>query len=166
MEKQNDIFDHLKPREIFTPDQAYFDQLATNVISTAKSKVIPLYKKPVFWMTAAAACITVVLLLNIGTTSKTSENVLLAMNEIPQHEVLEYVKQNIKEFDTEMLSEIIPENNIEEIKFSTQIEEKKSEPLSEPQINFDNIDQEDILNYLYEEDIDINDLEDLNEFIN
>ena len=169
MEKQNDIFDHLKSREIFTPDQTYFDQLANNVIAASKSKVIPLYKKPLFWMTAAAACVAVIFLLNIDSSSNNSDNVLFAMNEIPQNEVREYVKANIKEFDTEMLCEIIPSKNIEEVKFPVEIIkiiEKKKEVLSEPEINFDNIDREDILNYFQEENIDINELEELNEFIN
>jgi hypothetical protein len=160
MEEQKDLFDHLKLGKIDTPDATYFDQLAKNVIASQEVKVIPLYKKPIVWLSSAAAAIVILVVVNYSAPEE-STDALLALNDIPTEDVLAYVDKHIEDFDVEMLSEMVPSENIEAIQLSEPIE---NNPITTPKteetkINFDNIDTEDILDYINSEEIDIYDLD-------
>jgi hypothetical protein len=163
METKKDIFDYLKPRKKIVPDQSYFNQLVANVLETEKVKVVPLYRKPIFWLSSAAATIAIILLVNIETEIPNSVNPMIALNEISSEELFTYVNDNIEDFDTEMLTDIIPSDNIEEIDLVATDKIVVDEVSSETELNFDNIQEEDILEYILNEEIDIYDIEELEE---
>ena len=48
-------------RKVDMPVKAYFDNLAQSVIDSQKTKIIPLYKRPITWISAAAAVVLVLL---------------------------------------------------------------------------------------------------------
>jgi hypothetical protein len=159
MEEQKDIFDYLKPQKIETPEQGYFDQLAKNVIDSQMPKIVPLYKKPIFWLSSAAAVIAIVVVFNFDNSPEESNNVLLALNDIPQQDVYAYIDENIDDFDEELLAEFIEVNTIEAVDFTPEVKSNPVETVSDPALNFDDIDTEDILEYLRNEEIDIYDLD-------
>ena len=161
METKKDIFDYLKPRKKIVPDQSYFDQLSANVLAHEKVKVVPLYRKPIFWLSSAAAAITIIMLVNIKTEIPNSVNPMIALNEISSEELFAYVNDNIEDFDTEMLTEIIPSDNIEEIDLVATDKIVVDEVSSETELNFDSIQQEEILEYILNEEIDIYDIEEI-----
>tara|TARA_B110000503_G_scaffold70903_1_gene110177 strand:- start:1707 stop:2222 length:516 start_codon:yes stop_codon:yes gene_type:complete len=162
MDQEKNIFDHLKAKDTFTPDASYFEQLADKVIEQKSSvtKIVPLYKKPMVWLVATAASIAFILMLNIP--SSESSNVLLAFNEISTEEIQVYIEQNIDEFDTSLLTEyILPETlkQKKEINITPEIEYAIT-PNKTTDIDFETIEQDDILKYFEDEEIDIYDLDD------
>jgi hypothetical protein len=85
MEEKRDIFEYLKPVKSSVPDDSYFENLSKSVIaSQTKIKVIPLYKRPVAWISAIAAILLVSLLVvNFsGTNVDENQDPLLALNAI------------------------------------------------------------------------------------
>ena len=57
MKEQKDIFNYFNKKDSDNPDASYFEHMANNIIEkeTKKKTVTPLYKKPSFWIIAAAA---------------------------------------------------------------------------------------------------------------
>ena len=158
MKTKEDIFDHLNRKEIPTPDTNYFDQLAKDVVSTQKPKIIPLYRKPIAWIGTAAAVIALVFLLN--PRANTELDVLLALNDIPTEDVFSYIDENIDEFDTDLISEILEEENIGPIEFMGEEITPAFNGESE-NLNLEDIDTEEILEYLENEAIDFDEDDEL-----
>ena len=163
METKKDIFDHLRPRKKIVPDQSYFEQLAENVLVPEKVKIVPLYRKPIFWMSSAAAAIAIIMLVNIKTEIPNSRNPMIAWNEVSSQELLTYINDNIEDFDTDMLSEIVPSDNIEQIDLVAEDKIVVDEVSTETELNFDSIEEEEILEYILNEEIDIYDIEEIEE---
>lgn len=147
------------------PDAGYFEQLANNVIDQReKGKIIPLYKRPSVWLTSAAAIfLATLMVVNIG-EQPNEQDVLFSMNDLQQDEILSYVDENIDEFDTEMICEVIHEDSLE---VTNMIEEDITEQTANDNtvdvsadLNFDDIDMNDILDYLDNEGIDPDELND------
>lgn len=162
MDQEKNIFDHLKAKDNFTPDASYFEQLADKVIEQKHSekKIVPLYKKPMVWLMATAASIAFIIMLNIPSTE--SNSVLLAFNEISTEEIQVYIEQNIDEFDTSLLTEYISPETLKEkkeINITTELEYAITQNETTP-IDFETIEQDDILKYFEEEEIDIYNLDD------
>jgi len=166
MEEQKDIFDHLKRKEGFTPDKAYFERLAENVMASQSVKIVPLYKKPVLWMSAAAAIIAAVFIINFDSNTSAPDNVLLALNDISKEEIRTYIEENIEDFDTDLIVEFVTLETIEHHTF-IQPEEVESEDqdLVLETISLGDIEREDILDYFEREEIDLLELEDDESFI-
>lgn len=159
MESKNDIFEHLKTRNIPTPDQSYFEELARNVLASHQTKVIPLYRRPVLWIGSVAATLLVFILVNLN-TPETETNVLLALEKMSTEDVYTYIEAHLDDFETEMLCEIIPASHIEQVQLTPTPKEVSTEaPVKETTLDFDEIDQQDILDYLNSEEIDIQDLQ-------
>ncbi len=170
MEEKRDIYDHLKVVKTSVPDDSYFENLAKSVItSQTKSKVIPLYKRPVVWISAVAAILLVSLLVVNFTSTAVTENQdpLLALNAISSDELYTYINENIDDFDTEMILEAMDDQAIDELttktsqalqsaagNSNTPVTAEKPLPVS-----FDDIDVEDILEYFDKEGIDPEDIE-------
>ncbi|MBL1280150.1 MAG: hypothetical protein COA33_007755 [Fluviicola sp.] len=159
MKEDKNIVDFLNPQKGNSPDASYFEQLAKNVIlqeSMAKKRITPFYKKPVVWLVATAASIVFILLLNVKSTE--GPVTLLAMNDISTEEIRTYIDANIDEFDTYLLSEFVSEESVEESKTDIIVESPSSD--TDPIKELEEVDLDDILDYLELEEIDIEDLED------
>ena len=170
MEEKRDIFDHLKVVKPSVPDDSYFESLAQTVIaSQAKTKVIPLYKRPIVRISAVAAILLISLqVVNLNAT-KVDENQdpLLALNAISSDELYEYINENIDDFDTEMIVDALDDQAIDELTSKTSqalqtaagtsdAPSKAEKPLP---VSFDDIDVDDILEYFEKEGIDPEELE-------
>ena len=159
MEQENNIFNHIKPKKVSVPDASYFENMANSILEQEKKKIkiVPLYKKPVFWLVASAASIALLLLVNPFSVDEDATN-LLAMNDVSNEEVIDYVNENIDEFDTYLFSEYLTDETIEESKTTVYIEPEVIE--SETIEELEEVELEDILEYFEFEEIDIDELED------
>lgn len=164
MNNEKDIFDYIKAKKVDVPDVSYFDSLADSIISKGQVKVIPLYKKPLFWMSSAAAAVILLFVaFNFSDDSSIQDKPLLALNDMDNDLVYSYVHENINDFDTELLTEFISESAIEAdntTEIEPIIEIQESTTIESNSITLENISSEDILNYFESEAIDISDLED------
>ena len=161
MDQEKNIFDHIKAKDSFTPDASYFEQLADKVIEQKRpeTKIIPLYKKPLIWIVATAASLAFILMMN--TTSTSNDSVLLAFNEISTDEIQVYIEQNIDEFETSLLTEYISTEELHQNdpNFTEEVKVTINQNEITP-IDFETIEQDDILKYFEDEEIDIHDLDD------
>ena len=155
MENPNNIFDQIQKRKITVPENAYFDAMADSIISHQAPKIIPLYKKPLVWISSAAAVALIAITIQFSTSTEESMNLQTALNDIPRETILEYVTENIDDYEIDEITEVIPNQTIQDIEVFQPINIK-----SESNLSFDNISNEEIIEYLLEEGMD---LEDMNE---
>ncbi len=165
MEKEKNIVDFLKPRERESLDNAYFENLAASIVSAhpkvETKKIIPLYKKTTFWISSIAAVFIGLIALNTFTSSPEKT---YNFNSVSHSELMAYVEDNIDEFDQDLLVKYIPVESPTKIKAKELIEQKTA--TEKVQVNsksktvlFDDLQKEDILNYLDAEELSIDDLE-------
>ncbi len=165
MKKNEDIFEHLKKRKIETPSKDYFEALAESVIKqeSRAPKVIPIGRKVLYWSTAAAAILVIGFFL-FNLPQQPATNILAQLEDVSTEELIAYVDENIEDFDTDQLGETLSDEEIDKLNEEINIEMsdisfvESSEPIS-----FEDIDEQDILDYLELEDIDLDELE--NDFI-
>ncbi|XOV67059.1 MAG: hypothetical protein ACFHU9_15645 [Fluviicola sp.] len=179
MKEEKDIFDFIEKRRIETPDSSYFKDLADKVIADTsasrlrsmpsesdqissaanqqKAKIIPLYRRPVAWVSGVAAAILVAFLLLPGSPEPSSKTDQLAnATEPSREEVLAYVNDNIDDFDEELLIEFIAMKNLKSDPVTTEDMEPENEPLETIietetkglQQSLEQISEEEILEYL------------------
>ncbi|MCR9171657.1 MAG: hypothetical protein NXI10_04145 [bacterium] len=181
MEEKKDIFDFIEKRPIETPDSSYFKDLADKVITDAsasrlrsmpsesdqinsatnhqKSKIVPLYRKPIVWISGVAAAVLVAVLLIPDSSNPRTEVIPTSSLEPSKAEVLAYVNDNIDDFDEELLVEYIAMKNLDAATSTSQEVEEDAEPLEtmiktetkELQESLQNISDEEILEYLESE---------------
>jgi len=143
MEEEKDIFNYLNKKENSVPDASYFQNMADSIIAKeTQTKVIPLFKKPSFWMVAAAASLAFFAILNIQPLD--NNNVLLSFNEISTTEAEAYISQNMTDFDTDLISEFVSEENIDDVHTESFNEKKNIEPTTSS-LELDNIGSDEIL---------------------
>ena len=168
MKEEKDIFDFLEKRPIQTPEKEYFAALAQKAMDRANQeppvvKIIPLYRRPLLWVASSAAAVLLLFLWN-SKTDIPKDAPSLALKDLSQKEILAYVDANIEDFDEELLIEFIPQNRIN-IATSTALQiEPQSLPKTGENANLtrslESISDEEILEYLQDESIDLDDLED------
>jgi len=168
MNEEKDIFDFIEKRKVNTPDKAYFDNLTQSVLDSQRTKVIPLYKRPISWLSVAAAAVLVLFVVNFNAPDEITESTdwETAMNDISREELLAYVEENIDEFDIELIAEFVPadELNTKYVELENQMStEEEVDPIES--ITFESVTKEEILEYLEDEDLDFSDLEDEDSFI-
>ena len=165
MKENEDIFDHLKKRKIETPSKDYFDALAASVIKQElkETKVIPIGQKILYRSTAAAAILLIGLFL-FNTPHQQERNILAQLDDVSTEELISYVDENIDDFETEQLGETLSDEEIDKLDEELSIEMLDiSYVESSESISFNDVDEQDILDYLELEDIDLDELE--NDFI-
>lgn len=155
MENPNNIFDQVNPRKIDVPEGDYFKQMANSIIANQKAtpKIIPLYKKTVFWITSVAATITLIIVFNMNASNEKTFNIQLALNEVSANEIISYVDENIDEFELSEITVAIPENKLNEMGTSNTDSSENENNLS-----FENISEEEIIEYLLDEDVEMDEL--------
>lgn len=155
MENPNNIFNKVNPKKIDVPEGDYFKQMANSIIANqnATPKIIPLYKKPVFWITSVAATIILIIVFNMNANNEKTFNIQLALNEVSSEEIISYVDENIDEFELSEITDAIPESKIDLMeKHHTNSSE------NETNLSFENISEEEIIEYLLDEDVELDEL--------
>jgi hypothetical protein len=160
MEPINELSDQLQKSKRPELPSNYFDELTSNMMEHAKqhpkAKKISLFRKPLFWIGSIAAS----LLLILGINSIWNASNELSFNNLNQEEVLAYVEENIDDFDEELFIEAMNETHIE----SDTTQKVKSNATSassnskEP-ISFETLSSEEILEYLNENELSLEELE-------
>lgn len=160
MEPINELSDQLQKSKRPELPSNYFDELTSNMMEHAKqhpkAKKIALYRKPLFWIGSAAAS----LLLIIGINSIWNTTTELSFDTLNHEEVLAYVEENIDDFDEELFIEVMNETPVEsdttkKVKSNaTTVNSKSKEPVS-----FETLTSEEILEYLNENELSIEELE-------
>jgi len=155
MENPNNIFDQVNPRKVDVPDVDYFVKMANTISASQKAtvKVIPLYKKPLFWASSVAATIALIFVFNMEASTEKTFNIQLAMNDVSTEEIFSYVDENIDEFEISEIAEIIPKGEIDALTISQPTSEK-----NEGNLSFESISDDEIIEYLLDEGIDLEDL--------
>ena len=99
MENPNNIFDQVQTRKVNVPERTYFEGMADSIISQHASKVVPLYKKPLVWISSAAAVAIIAITIQLSTSTEERLNLQTALNDIPNETILAYVTENIDDYD-------------------------------------------------------------------
>jgi hypothetical protein len=165
--KEQHIIDELKKGATPLPDDGYFAQLKSDVfakIGPAPAKVVPLYRKWWALTSAAASVLLIVTFFLRGGETDPSVHARPDWNSVSREEVLAYIHENIDDFEAEAIAshlDSLPDWNA---KLQVASADTLALANAEPSVNknkydqlFDNIDKEDILQYLDEEAIDIDD---------
>lgn len=169
-QQERHIIDDLKKGKTPLPSDEYFAQLKSAMLArTAPAKkVIPLYRKPWFLTTAAAASILLVVSLFFRGNETTVTPVEKPdWSSVSQDEVLAYIHANIDDYEPEMIAshlDSIPDwsETIEATETTqTTTDVAAVLPAKTPASTYDHllktINKEDILEYLQEEAVDMDD---------
>jgi hypothetical protein len=160
MEPINELSDQLQKSKRPELPSNYFDELTSSMMEHAKqypkAKKIALYRKPLFWIGSSAAS----LLLIIGINSIWNTTTELSFDTLNQEEVLAYVEENIDDFDEELFIEVMNETLVEsdttkKVKSKTSATNSKSKET----VSFETLTSEEILEYLNENELSIEELE-------
>lgn len=160
MEPINEFSDQLQKSKRPELPSDYFDELTSKMMGHAKqhpkAKKISLFRKPLFWIGSVAA--SLLLILGINSVWNTTNE--LSFNTLNQDEVLAYVEENIDDFDEELFIEVMNET-LEESDTTKKVKSnvtpasiKSKEPVS-----FETLTSEEILEYLNENELSIEELE-------
>ena len=159
---QRHIIDELKKNSAPLPGEDYFASLKAGLLEKANPAeektvaVVPLYRRKWLIGLAAAAAIACLLILRNGKQETVSA--VVDWNSVTREEMLAYVDENIEEFDAVAIAEqldSIPEWRTELP--ATDISAEKLKPAKKQQKLFDQLDDEEILKYLEEEVIELDD---------
>lgn len=107
MKAPDEFYDFIRPRKVPTPDESYFSDLASMVSSQEQIKTVPLYRKYTIWVSSMAASILVTLFL-YG-LFHTDPSVQHQLPNPDKGEILAYIKDNIDDFDLELIAEALPD---------------------------------------------------------
>lgn len=141
MKEDKDIVSLIRPKETAVPENDYFKQLAQDVISSqTPAKVVPMYKRPILWISSAAAAILILISLSPFTSNE--PNVLAKLDEIPTSSVVAYIEEHASEFEVTEIVEVLDNEDL-----TLAIESKEvSLEISTGDI-FNDISKEDIESY-------------------
>jgi len=167
--QEEHIIDKLKKGTTPIPGDDYFAQLKSDLFAQlpeekAPAKIVPLYRK---WWLAASAAASVLLIVTLflrGGGTDPSTNRQPDWDSVSREEMLAYIHENIDDFEPETIAahlDSLPSSNTDMSVASadTLSLATAGKPTSKSGYDqlFDNIDKEDILEYLDEEGIDLDD---------
>lgn len=166
MKEEKDILDYLKVNRTDQPDASYFQNLAKEVIKSQEPKVIPMYRKPFFWIGSVAAIfIGFMVMIGFGDNVTSTDNPLFALNDVSSEEIIQYVDEHIEEFEIEEIASILSTEALEtteSYELAPVVEEKKEEAqINEPTVDMKEIDSDEILEYLDNEGIELFELDEI-----
>lgn len=155
------IIDELKVNHASLPSDDFFADFKNTVLEKINAEktmlIVPLYKRWYSW-TAVAAAIAIICTLtwNSETVSHETPKEKVDFSSLNREDVLQYMEENIDDFETEMLAEqmdSIPSWNIRKEKYSGNITKNGTKDKSNDLFN--DLNKEDILKYLEEESMDL-----------
>lgn len=157
MEKKDELSEHIIKTESPELPVDYFNSLTENVMNKIKQEpkisVIPFYKKPTIWLASAAALILLLFGLNYFLSGINE----LTFNSLSKSEVLAYVEENIDDFDEELFIEVMDETGVES-DTTKKVKSSNTINTTEP-ISFETLSTEEIIQYLNENELSVEELE-------
>lgn len=166
------IIDELKRNQPDLPGDDFFQGIKADLLQRIAAettapivKVIPLYRR-MWFVASVAAAITLLIVLPVvwqNQVTPTPQQAKVTWEDVSREELLAYIDDHIADFDEDMLAQHL--DSIPHWKTTTSITyyagragqhaEKKSE--KKEKNLFEDIEKEDILEYLDEEAIDLDD---------
>lgn len=159
------IIDELKKGTTPLPSDDYFAQLKNDLLrKTETPKIVPIYRR-MWFITAAAASVVLIVTLFVLNSQEASPNQVAGKvnwESVSREDVLAYIQDNIEEFETDAIVEhldSIPDwkNTITTTpEDSLSVADRNSSDDDYDDL-FRDIDKDDILKYLQEEAVDMDD---------
>lgn len=158
MEEPKNILTHITTEKIEVPDEKYFTSLAGKIIITSKTetKIIPLYRKPIFkWAMAAAVILPLVFFFLMQNNNERSneDEVLFGLNNITTAEIHSYIMDNQEEFTMIEVAEMTSKETLANFTINSEM----IKPITSD--FFDNLSLDDIQQYFESNEINIEELE-------
>lgn len=160
------IIDELKKGTTPVPANDYFAQLKQTIFDQLEPtvKIVPLYRKSWFITTVAASIALVISMTFFFNENETPKPAVAAVdwNSVSRDDVLAYIDENIDDFETEALAQHL--HSIPALTASVDIQQpasvEKRKAVKEDKYDklFKDIDKQDIIEYLQEEEIDLEEL--------
>ena len=159
MEKEDNILEKMRLSDQASVPEGYFEQLSARVIDRVKDeprqkKLHVVYKRSLFWLSTAAAC----LLVFFGSRFFTNESSSLTFEDLSDSEILAYVEDNLEDIDVLLLVADVKEENKELIQVESISTDTKENKLVDAA---DSISKDDVLDYLNDEDLYLEDIEEV-----
>lgn len=149
MNNEKDIFDFIKPKKVDVPSDDFFANLSQEIIEKEKTPIVPMYKKPLGWIAGIVASMAIVLAVGFLGNNTPPKSALAQLDEVELEDVETYVEENFDSYELDEIIAEIPDSDIDEIPEPVFVEEK---------ITWDDISQEDILDYI-DSELDIDELD-------
>lgn len=154
--KDKHIIDELEVHPVTIPDDAYFEAFKSKMLDELKSekttRVVPLYKRWYVWSSAAAAILILITLFtrfqNSNYPTETPD-----FTQLSKQEVINYLDDNIEFLDDELLTEHVElaETWTDSLPVQEIIRPVKTVDKVTQESSFDELDREEILEYLQRE---------------
>lgn len=155
------IIDDLEVNQVQIPSEDYFEALKMNILGqidqnglkqNGQAKIIPLYKRWYVW-SSAAAILLFAILFSWNNPNTTEGSTPINLSSVSDEEIYEYLNQHIEDIDPETIavhlgSDKLNQNQQEEV--SEMNKKGFNQSVSTPTL-FENIQDEEILDYLKEE---------------
>ena len=155
MKNKKDILDHLKPVKVNAPGPDFFEVLAKKVVDDnpkeSKEGRIRFMAIKMSLAVAAVLIIAAVLFKDFSNQQKPQQAQKEFLSEINDDEIYAYVEAHIDEFSIEEISESLSKGVLD-------IDYTNSG--NELEFYFADISDEEIIEYIYRENIDLDELED------
>lgn len=165
MKEEKDILDFLEPKEVEIPDESYFESLTQATIRKShQEKVIPMYKQPLTWLASAAAIGLILILSNLYFEEANSAS-QLTMSSVSQSEIENYIEENIEDFELTSFVSLVNTDALEDLSSDITFDVKVTDTSSSDNLSLEEISAEEIINYLDEESIELDELDEFESFI-
>lgn len=161
-QNEKHIIDDLKVNPTPLPSNDFFEQFKADMMKQVldkqpETKLIPLYKRWYSWTSIAAAIALIITLnWNRSETTKPIEQ-KVDFSSVNKAEILEYMEEHIDDVEIAQLAEHLDE--IPQVDLLKTVENPSTDLADQSNNNnenlFDDLDKEEILKYLQEEDLDI-----------
>lgn len=151
METKKDILEHIQMKPRTGPGADYFEGLAQTVLArTGKEEavIVPLYKKPVMWISGAAAAVLVIFATGLFNAAHPTSG----FESITAMEAAAYIEDHMDAFDEDLLAEFVFEESAAPVQQTVyEDEEMTAEAGAEKAELFSDLSEEEVLDYLEEE---------------
>lgn len=162
MQQEQHILDELRKRPVSLPPDDYFGQMKEQLFSQLEQpKAIPLYRRFSFLAVSAAASVMLIIGLFVFNERRPHDDAHpnVDWNTVSREDILAYVDENIEEFDAMALAkhlDTIPEwhSQADVLVTDSVLADLPSRSNHLEQL-MDELDKEDILKYLQEEAIEL-----------
>lgn len=160
------IIDDLQVNPVRMPSEDYFEALKTNILAqidqnvpitvgmkqNGQAKIIPLYKRWYVW-SSAAAILLFAILFSWNNPNTRENSTPINLSSVSDEEIYEYLDQHIEDIDPETIaahlsSDKLAQNEQDETPETNQ--KVINQSVSNPTL-FENIQDQEILDYLKEE---------------
>jgi len=170
METKNDPFEHIKINQQQGPGSDYFEKLKAELLTVIEKEpkvpVRKLVRQPLHWVISVAA--SIILLFIIHSSLNKPAEAGLSFSSLTDEDIIAYACRNIDDFDEELITAVHDSIVLERHQTVSDTTKKRTGTIKEVpaldgtskiEVSFENITEEDILNYLNRNELTEEELE-------